>query len=285
MGKLMKKIYSLIFLTLYFFLINAASAQDAYQQQDASAYAKMVEVEEELRRVRGQLEENVFQHQKLVERMNKLQEDIEFRLGRLEKTVPSAGVELSAAQPEENIYPEPTTPPANTNNAPPSMVSGGKGEQKILGTVKIRKDEKPADLAKPIVDPNPKPLSPKDQYNNAFQLLRDKKLPEAISTFEDFISKNPKHELAGNALYWIGEALYVQKNYNEAAGNFLKVYKKYPKNQKAPDSLLKLSMSLAALDKKKEACTTLSELSEKYSSMSSSLKQKASAEKKRLGCK
>ena len=80
----------------------------------------------------------------------------------------------------------------------------------------------------------------------------------------NFIQAHPDHELSGNAQYWLGETYYVRKNYEDAVVAYLEGYQKYPKNQKAPDNLLKLGMSLANLGKKQEACATFTQLRQKF---------------------
>ena len=68
------------------------------------------------------------------------------------------------------------------------------------------------------------------------------------------------HILSGNARYWLGETYYVRKNYVEAARIFLDSYAKFRTGDKAPDSLLKLGLSLAILAKTKEACLAFKKL-------------------------
>ena len=57
--------------------------------------------------------------------------------------------------------------------------------------------------------------------------------------FLDFIAKYPKHPLANNAQYWIGEAYYVQRDYRQAALEFRRVLDSDPRGTKVPDALLK----------------------------------------------
>ena len=59
--------------------------------------------------------------------------------------------------------------------------------------------------------------SPDEQYQFAFDLLRSQKLNEAKIALEEFISKNDGHILLGSAKYWIGEIVYLQGEYKEAA--------------------------------------------------------------------
>ena len=69
----------------------------------------------------------------------------------------------------------------------------------------------------------------------------------AETAFRQLIASHPNDPLAGSAQYWIGESYYVRGQYKSAADAFLKGYKKYKASDKAPDTLLKLGMSLAEL--------------------------------------
>ena len=59
---------------------------------------------------------------------------------------------------------------------------------------------------------------------------------------------------------------YVRAAYVQAAEVFLEGYRSDPKGTKAPDSLLKLGMSLSGLDKKREACAAFNKLIKDYRS-------------------
>ena len=105
--------------------------------------------------------------------------------------------------------------------------------------------------------------NPDEQYQYAFDLLRSQQLDEAKKALFEFIEKNQSHSLAGSANYWIGEILYLEGSYKEAALVFAEGYQQYPESIKVPDMLLKLSMSLSKIDKIDQACVTLDELTKK----------------------
>jgi tol-pal system protein YbgF len=50
----------------------------------------------------------------------------------------------------------------------------------------------------------------------------------------------PASALLDNAQYWIGEAYYVTRDYDQAAQAFRAVGERWPNSRKAPDALLKL---------------------------------------------
>src|ERR1700693_5475020 len=77
-------------------------------------------------------------------------------------------------------------------------------------------------------------------YSQAFDALKAGSYSVAITGFKDFLGTYPASALAENAQYWLGEAYYVNHDYEAAAGAFRAVLKKWPDSRKAPDALLKL---------------------------------------------
>ena len=126
--------------------------------------------------------------------------------------------------------------------------------------------------------------SPQQQYDYALSLLSKSDYNGAGSAFQQFVDKNPTGPLTSAARYWLGESFYVRKDYSSAARVFLEGYQKDPKGQKAPDTLLKLGMSLTSLDKKKEACTTYDKLAKDYPDASANIKRVLPRERQRAGC-
>jgi tol-pal system protein YbgF len=125
---------------------------------------------------------------------------------------------------------------------------------------------------------------PQQLYERAYGYLLQKDYGTAESSFEDFLKRHPTHPLAGNAQYWLGETFYVRGQYRPAAAAFLKGYQDYAKSQKAPESLLKLAMSLQRLGQKDAACSSYSEFATKFPNPPAHIKSLAHAERQRSGC-
>ncbi len=77
-------------------------------------------------------------------------------------------------------------------------------------------------------------------YNAAFEKLKGGSYADAIAGFQDLMSRYPSSSLLDNAQYWIGEAYYVTRDYDQAAMAFRAVGERWPASRKAPDALLKL---------------------------------------------
>jgi tol-pal system protein YbgF len=125
---------------------------------------------------------------------------------------------------------------------------------------------------------------PEVQYEYGVEKLKAGRYDEARDAFKLFLKANPKHKLAGNAQYWLGETYYVQGKYKDAADSFLKGYTTYSKSSKAPDSLLKLGMTLSALKQKDAACATFGELGRRFPKASEAVVERNKREKKKAGC-
>ena len=124
--------------------------------------------------------------------------------------------------------------------------------------------------------------SAKDEYEKACALLEQGDYSAAEHAFSAFVASHPKDEFAGAAQYWLGVTFFVRGEYEKAAATFAKGYKYYPKSPKASDNLLKLAKSLAASDRKADACTALEQLATEHPK--AHVKEVAS-ERRKLGCK
>jgi tol-pal system protein YbgF len=92
--------------------------------------------------------------------------------------------------------------------------------------------------------PEPSPPDNADQaYSAAMANFRAREHGQAVLDMLDFIAKYPKHPLAPNAQYWIGEAYYVQRDYRQALLEFQRVLQMAPGSPKAADALLKIGLS------------------------------------------
>ena len=122
-------------------------------------------------------------------------------------------------------------------------------------------------------------------YDDAFNDIRNAKYESAETKFRKFMSEYPSNPLASNAQYWLGETFYVRGDYPQSAKMFAQGYQDYPKGPKAPDSLLKLGLSLAKMEKKDDACLSFQQLKKDFPDESVPANRRASQEMKQLGCK
>jgi tol-pal system protein YbgF len=126
--------------------------------------------------------------------------------------------------------------------------------------------------------------SAKQLYETAYGLLLQQDYGAAEAAFDEFLKRFQGDPLAGNAQYWLGETYFVRGQFKPAAAAFLKGYQTYGRSSKAPDSLLKLAMSLDRLGQRDAACSSYGELTIKFPNAPGAVKNRADNERRRLGC-
>ncbi|MDE0540506.1 MAG: tol-pal system protein YbgF [Rhodospirillales bacterium] len=128
------------------------------------------------------------------------------------------------------------------------------------------------------------PGTPRARYRFASSLLRQGDYEKAAMAFEEFLGAHSSDKLASNARYWLGETHYVRGDYRTAANEFLTGYRKNPTGSKAPDSLLKLGMSLIGLNHNKDACATFDKLSAEFPELPGYIQKGLTRERARAEC-
>lgn len=106
--------------------------------------------------------------------------------------------------------------------------------------------------------------SDRDNYQAAFELLKEQRYEPAASAFEQFLVTFPDSELADNAQYWLAESHYVTQSFEEALGGFEVVIEKYPNSRKVPDALLKMGYCNYELQRWEAARGSLTRVQEEY---------------------
>ena len=231
---------------------SAADGGGGNQTLEASAISKidarMSAIEKTLRELTGRVEEIGYKLAQTQNFFDKYATDQELRLQALDQKIQATAAALAAMTP-------PAPAPQSNANLPPST------------------DASP-----------PAPTDPKAQYDQAIASLQNADYPLAEKQLRAFIQANPKDALSANAQYWLGETHYVQGDFQGAAVEFLKSYKQSPKGPKAPDSLLKLALSLSNSDKKREACASFAKLAKEFPKAGDAIKSRADGESKKLKC-
>jgi tol-pal system protein YbgF len=125
---------------------------------------------------------------------------------------------------------------------------------------------------------------PREQFNAALAAFQAKQYPEAEAGFKAFLAANPDHRLTPDALFYIGESYLQRSRPREAAEQYLKVTTDYSKSSRAPESMVRLGQTLAALGNSDQACATLGEFGKRYPSASASVKKLAEHESAKDHC-
>lgn len=106
--------------------------------------------------------------------------------------------------------------------------------------------------------------TPDSIYMKGLETFKAGDMPAARDLFQKFLEDSPKHELAANAFYWIGETYYSEKNYEQAILSFQDVIKNYPQKEKIPAAMLKQAMAFKAIKDVKSAKFVLKKLVEGF---------------------
>jgi tol-pal system protein YbgF len=300
--------------------INSQQQPPVIRVQANEAY-RVQQLEEQIRQLNGRIEEMSFQLLQMQETIRKAQEDNEFRFQELESgkaasptAAPKKKAEASpvnpATPPTDDVATIIETPPeGGASVSPPasSTASTGAPGETTLGSIELDSKGMPVggtlnqnannssgnlpgvatgNTAARKTDPvNTAALTSEgDIYQAAYGhvLSGDYKLAE--QGFQQYLQGYPKGAKAADASFWLGEAQYSQGKFNEAAKTFLNGHQAYGKSPKAPEMLMKLGMSLAALDNTETACATLREVPKRYPNASKTVLSKVASEQKRLSC-
>ncbi|MGH1402930.1 MAG: tol-pal system protein YbgF [Alphaproteobacteria bacterium] len=258
-------------------------AQSGDTAAAAAAEIRFQQLERELRRLTGQIEEQNYEIRRLKDELAKKTGDIEVRLSDLERSggaSPSSGssVSIAGGSPSPAQQPSAVVPPqqsaGNFTYQPPPQAPV---QQHTLGTI-----TKSADGA--TVAPAPSGDAPA-AYEHAYSFIKARNFSRAESEFARFMTDHPSHPLVSNAKYWYGETFYVRGNYERAARIFAEGYQQFPKGSKAASNLLKLGMSLSGMGKNADACIAYKQLKKEYSSSSVPVLKRADTEMKKINCR
>ncbi len=98
------------------------------------------------------------------------------------------------------------------------------------------------------------PSAPEALYAQALELIQKQgDFARGRSQLQDFLQRYPQHGLAVNAMYWIGEAYYGEKKYENAILQFQDVIQKFGDHPKVAAALLKQGLAFQALGDVKNA--------------------------------
>ena len=222
-------------------LVDNRAMLDMIQQVD--------EISEEVGLLRGEIEVQGNDINDITKRQRELYLDIDRRLRDIESgatassgqtSVPqvsgaaSAGTTTSGAQQTPSVEPSSSQATTTTQTTtPPATSSVTQSEEKAA-------------------------------YQAAFDTLKEGRYKKAKTELKSFLDKFPNSSYAGNAQYWLGEAHYVTRNFEQGIIEFKKVINSYPGSSKMPDAMLKLGYTYYELKQFDQAKVILQELRDQF---------------------
>ena len=205
-------------------------------------------LQNEVRQLRGELEEKDNALSSMRERQRKLYLDTDSRLAQLESGGGGGGglddlesleefdVEIASSNGSQGqgvpltTFNEPATPAPT----PPAQTTSANEQQEKL------------------------------DYQNAYDLLILGRNGDAITEFQSFLNRYPNGTFSDNAHYWLGEANYVERNFSDAIDRFNVVIFQFPASRKVADARLRKGFALFELQRYAEARQELVQVEREY---------------------
>lgn len=218
----------------------------AAAQRGDSVYVddRLNQLQQSLTMMTGQIEQLQHRNAQLQQQLEKMQTDYEYRIEQLEK-----GGGGGAGRPAPRPGAQAAAPAPSA--APSAGAGGGSADQ---------------------------------LYDEAFKKLQEGDYAGAERGFRTFVQRNPQNKLAGNAQYWLGETYYARRDYQSAMTAFAEGYKAYKTSPKGPDNLLKLGITMAALNRKSDACAVFARFTQDYPRATDLQKRRIDQERQKNGC-
>lgn len=261
--------------------LAAEQREQAQSSSIATLNQRVGDLEQTLQRLTGQMEELDHRVGEFNDKISRMRKDFDYKICAMAAQQLGA----SSAPGEENSLSCSSTSGAAAP-AGGGLPPGGGGVHLapppgVLGTLPR------GDVSQPY-QPPPNQLASIDrrpEFEQALTMLARAQYDEARAAFRGFADSYPNDELAPQAVYWVGDIAFVQKDFATAARSFAEELKKYPDSPRAADSMLKLGQSLLAMNQKKEGCRALATLPNQYPAASKSVTDQAIAERKTHGCR
>lgn len=130
----------------------------------------------------------------------------------------------------------------------------------------------------------PQTSTAKDLYQLGYQSILTGDYRAAEPIFRTFQERYPNDPLTADASFWLGESLYGQGRYREAAQAYIDVDRNYHTAPRAPENMLKLGMTMAKLDDNQTACAIFAQIPQKYKQAEPAVLKRVNDEQKSLNC-
>lgn len=259
-------------------------------------FQRFDELADELSQLRGEVEQLGHDMTGVKKRQRDLYLDIDRRLGELERSSdqvadkqvkPILIPEVNTLTPLEE-EPSPTTAPVNQllkaegsgSNIAKQPASNldkrvSQAVQKLLNSNSNASTAPETNVLTPV--PAPATVISKirktakitvseerQKYQKAFDMLKEGRYKMARTEFKAFLEQFPDGRYSGNAQYWLGEANYVTRQFEQGVKEFKVVLSRYPSSNKVPDAMLKLGYTYYELRQSIQARLVLEDLRKRF---------------------
>ncbi len=225
-------------------LIDNRAVLEMIQQVD--------EVSEDIGLLRGEVEVQGNDINEIKKRQRELYLDIDRRLRDLESGATSQAPKGQISVPQVASTPSVGT---TTTGQTPSV------EPSLSGSTTTSTQNTTASISQ---TPSVTQSEEKAAYQAAFDTLKEGRYKQAKTELKTFLDKYPKSSFAGNAQYWLGEAHYVTRNFDQGIIEFKNVLNTYPGSNKVPDAMLKLGYTFYERKQFEQAKAILQDLRDRF---------------------
>jgi len=215
------------------------------RRNQAAVGAQLDEIQLELGRINGQLEETVVMNTRNRELISEIQQNQMESMLEIRKSVEDLQRALN-------------------------LMAGYVGMEELVvsSPMKTQPDNKTAKIkSEPDKGKTVQKQAASDAqglYDNALQLFRSGRYEAARGHFATYLQQYPKTDLADNAQFWLGECYYAEKRYREAIAAYEKTIKGYPRSSKISSAMLKQGMAFLELGDNTAGKILLKKVVKKY---------------------
>jgi tol-pal system protein YbgF len=130
--------------------------------------------------------------------------------------------------------------------------------------------------SRPSATRSPSPgISAEELFDRGIESFRAGELGQAVLDFEEFADKHPGHPLAPSVQFWIGEAYFRTRDFEQAADKYQKAIDLAPTGERTPDALLRLGLALRSLHRDDRARDVWARLLRDYPDSEAALRARA----------
>jgi len=212
----------------------------AANRMRAESQFELTNLKNEIRELRGIVEEQGYQLQQIVNRQRELYRDIDNRLAEQSNKETATG--------------QGTSVPATNINSGQNAGSTGIGVKPTTTTLTTPTEPQ-------VVDNN----QIRSEYDQIFPLVRNKRFDDAIAGYQQFIANYPDSIYVANSKYWLAQIYSVQRRIDEAEREYLSVAQQYPDSSKASDAWLKLGQLYESQNQSEKALNAYNQVVTQYS--------------------
>jgi tol-pal system protein YbgF len=218
---------------------NAPSTNTLYELM-----GRLEQLQAEVQQLTGKVDEQAYRIDELKKHQTKMYSDFDERLQGIENKANGTGESIVESPSEKAGTGDEATKESESLAPAPESVPAK--EAASVDKAESANESAPADKPGDNQAPKPKPDTgqvsgpEKQEYQQAYNELRNGHTNQSIEQFKAYLIKYPTGVYANNAQYWLGEAYRVNQDNDAARKAFNDVIEKYSDAPKVPDALLKL---------------------------------------------